>query len=311
MPSERSPLLQRVPVAEPHQRYPHQTLRRICTGLLVCACIAVPLLFYLLPDSVPIPGRHRNSESSVRLNSAQSWPDTTGLSYYELQDILRTTPDEHQVRQWSQYYTAGPHLAGKNLSQAEWTRDRWQEFGVKDTSIVSYDVYVNYPKGHRLALLAGGSNGKAVTYEANLEEDVLEKDSTSGLKDRVPTFHGYSASGNVTARCVFCNYGTIKDFQDLVEAGVELEGLIALVKYGGIFRGLKVKRAQELGMIGVVMYTDPGDDSVQSHDPEDQYPNGPARNPSSVQRGSTQFLSGSPSDRASTHLLTSPRCRSR
>ncbi len=50
------------------------------------------------------------------------------------------------------------------------------------------------------------------------------------------------------------------DFKRLVELGVPLEGKIALAKYGGPFRGLKVKNAQEYGMIGCVIFTDPGDD---------------------------------------------------
>ena len=70
-----------------------------------------------------------------------------------------------------------------------------------------------------------------------------------------------------------------------------LKGKIALVKYGGIFRGLKVKRASELGMIGVVIYSDPGDDGeVTEKNGLKTYPDGPARNPSSVQRGSCQYL---------------------
>ena len=63
------------------------------------------------------------------------------------------TPDPEKAREWSQYYTAGPHLAGKNLSQAIWTKEKWIEFGVKNSLIVDYDVYVNYPQGHRLVLL--------------------------------------------------------------------------------------------------------------------------------------------------------------
>lgn len=217
-----------------------------------------------------------------------SWPESNGLSYDELKEILLETPDPGKAREWSKYYTAGPHLCGKNLSQAQWTRDKWTEFGIPHTEIVSYDMYLNYPLGHRLALLEDGE----VKFEASLEEDVLEEDPTTSLPDRVPVFHGYSASGNVTASYVFCNYGTYSEFEDLQQAGVELEGKIALIKYGFIFRGLKVKRASELGMIGVVMYSDPGDDGeITEANGYETYPDGPARNPSSVQRGSVEYLS--------------------
>ena len=54
--------------------------------------------------------------------------------------------------------------------------------------------------------------------------------------------------------------GSIDDFDRLVELGVEIEGKIALIKYGGLFRGLKVKNAQDHGAIGAVIFLDPGDD---------------------------------------------------
>jgi hypothetical protein len=71
-----------------------------------------------------------------------------------------------------------------------------------------------------------------------------------------------------------------------------LEGKIALVKYGRIFRGLKVKRAEELGMLGVVIYSDPGDDGeITEENGYKPYPEGPARHPYAVQRGSVEYLS--------------------
>lgn len=221
----------------------------------------------------------------------QSWPQSTGKTYEELQEIMLSTPKEDQARAWSKYYTSGQHLAGKNLSQALWTRDRWQENGIK-SDVVSYDIYINYPAGHRLALLRQRKHDQKIEYECSLEEDVLEDDPTTNLTDRVPTFHGYSVSGNVTAPYVFVNFGTYRDYEDLRDAGIDLRGKIALAKYGRNFRGLKVKRAQELGMLGVVMYSDPQEDGdVTEHNGYKPYPEGPARNPSAVQRGSTQFLS--------------------
>lgn len=286
--TERTPLLTTVIVAAPRQRYRHSLVRRTCTFLLVVALTIVTLLFLFGPQHPP---HHRRSNK---------------VSFKELQDILLGTPKEEKAREWSRYYTSGPHLAGKNYSQALWTRERWEEFGIK-AEIVAYDTYINYPLGHRLALyekdnpagLGEGSDagGWRVKFEASLEEDVLDEDPTTGLDNRIPTFHGYSASGNVTAQYVYVNYGTYQDYEDLIKANVSLEGKIAVAKYGGIFRGLKVKRAQDLGMVGAILYSDPGDDRpVTEENGVDTYPNGPARNPSSVQRGSTQFLSLAPGD---------------
>lgn len=168
-----------------------------------------------------------------------------------------------------------------------------------DASIAEYDVYINYPVDHSLSLLKKSDKGDSWTsaFNASLTEAIVEEDPTTSLKDRVPTFHGYSASGNVTGRFVYVNYGTYQDYQDLADAGIDLKGKIAIAKYGGIFRGLKIKRAQELGMIGALIYSDPGDDGDKTEaNGYKQYPEGPARHESSVQRGSVQFLSTRPGD---------------
>lgn len=63
------------------------------------------------------------------------------------------------------------------------------------------------------------------------------------------------------------------------------------------YRGLKVKRAQELGAAGVLIYDDPRDDGgVTVEAGFRPYPHGPARNPTAVQRGSVQFISMYPGD---------------
>jgi N-acetylated-alpha-linked acidic dipeptidase len=316
-PDEHTPLIAVVTVAQPRPRprYTHSRVRRCCTWclgtflFLSIACTLLTLIF--VPDCKHVHGHHKRlcipehpfyrnrgyDNSAWNLGAFVASNPDDPLDYADLVNILNSTPNEDKAREWSNYYTSGPHLAGKNLSQAEWTRDRWIEFGVPQTEIVAYDVYINYPKDHRLALLEKSTkshdakNDWTVKYEASLEEDVLEEDETSGLDNRIPTFHGYSASGNVTGQFVFVNYGLYQDFEDLLAANISLKGKIALAKYGHIFRGLKVKRAEELGMIGCVIYTDPGDDgNITEANGYKTYPNGPARNPSSVQRGSVQFL---------------------
>ncbi|KAF2434032.1 glutamate carboxypeptidase 2 [Tothia fuscella] len=129
-------------------------------------------------------------------------------------------------------------------------------------------VYINYPVSHSLSLAyPTGSH-----FVASLEEAVLEEAPTTGYTDRA-------------------------DFERLLALGVQLEGKIALAKYGGPFRGLKVKDSPEYGLIGTVIFIDPGDDGnitvAKGYAP---YPDGPARNPTSVQRGSVQFLSIYPGD---------------
>lgn len=132
---------------------------------------------------------------------------------------------------------------------------------------------------------------------AKLREEYLPGDPDSRLRDEVPVFHGFSVSGNVQAQYIYAGYGTKKEFELLQSKGIDFKGKIALVKYGYVFRGLKVKAAQEAGAIGTLIFTDPGDDGeVTEENGYAQYPDGPARVPSSVQRGSVQFLSMYPGD---------------
>ncbi|KAM0808156.1 hypothetical protein AB5N19_08498 [Seiridium cardinale] len=297
MSSETTPLITTVKVGTVPRRYPHQTVRRFCTIALGSSLVALLVTFLWTVAFSPLKHHHHHHHHDQPVHH-----DGGHVTFEELKAILLETPSGEKASEWSKYYTAGPHLAGKNLSQAEWTRDRWTEWGIK-SDVVAYDTYINYPVDHRLALLERSKSHSKdaeiwnVAFEATLEEDVLEEDPTSGLEDRIPTFHGYSASGNVTGQFVYVNYGTYQDFDDLVKTNITLEGKIALARYGGIFRGLKVKRAQELGMIGTVIFTDPGDDGEMTEENGHKaYPDGPARHPSSVQRGSVQFLSVAPGD---------------
>lgn len=200
--------------------------------------------------------------------------------------------DAKAIDDWSYYYTQGLHIAGKNESQAQWTADRWAEAGFT-TRLDTYNVYLNYPVNKSLTMTY--SNGSV--YQPSLEEDVLPEDPTTGFPNRVPTFHGYSHSGAATAQFVYVGLGQQDDFERLLDLGVELEGKIAISRYGGPFRGLKVKNSQAYGMIGTIIFTDPADDgNITVANGYAAYPDGPARNPTSVQRGSVQFLSTYPGD---------------
>lgn len=190
-------------------------------------------------------------------------------------------------------YTSEAHLAGTKTDkkQAEWTLDQFESFGL-DTKIDTYWPLLNYPISHRFALVTGP---KHLRYEAKLTEDPVEEDETSRDPNVVPTFHGYSKNGTVTGRVVYANYGRVEDFQFLKDQGIQLEGTIALVRYGGSFRGLKVRAAEVFGCVGALIYSDPIDDGPLNKDnssnPAESYPDGPWRSKSSAQRGSVQYLS--------------------
>jgi hypothetical protein len=165
---------------------------------------------------------------------------TQTLSLPDAEKIILESPSPAFLRSQSRYYASGAHLAGKNYTQATYTQALWQSYGIH-AEIEEYEVLLNYPVSHRIALL--NPNG-AVEYEAELGEDVVPEDSTSVEPDTVPTFHGYSANGNVTGELVYANFGQIEDFRLLEKMGVNVSGKVVIVRYGTTFRGLKVKAAQ-------------------------------------------------------------------
>ncbi|KAJ2978806.1 hypothetical protein NUW58_g7378 [Xylaria curta] len=112
----------------------------------------------------------------------------------EEEQILVDSVSNVSISEWSYYYTHGYHIAGKNLSMAEWTAQRWREYGW-NASVLSYNVYLNYPVNKSLSLAY--SNGS--TFQPLLDEAVLDVDDTTSYPNRVPTFHGYSASGSAEA----------------------------------------------------------------------------------------------------------------
>ncbi|KAK3717384.1 hypothetical protein LTR37_005773 [Vermiconidia calcicola] len=204
--------------------------------------------------------------------------------------LIISSFDNNSISDWSYYYTHGLHVAGTNESQAQWTADRWSEAGIPSTRLDTYNVFLNYPINKSMIMTY--ANGSVFTPA--LVEDILPEDDTTSYPNRVPTFHGYSFSGAASGEFVYVGRGQQVDFDAL---GVELEGKIAISRYGGPFRGLKVRNAQSYGMIGAILFTDPADDgNVTVANGYAAYPDGPARNPTSVQRGSVQFLSTYPGD---------------
>lgn len=226
------------------------------------------------------------------------------LTTTQAQELLVSVLESSNLaRNWSYKYTHEQHLLGQNHGLVEWTQAKFKEYGLKHVRTEPYDVYINEPEDHALRLL---DSDFSVIYEALLKEDVLAEDPTSG-GDTVPTFHGYSASGNVTSTYFYANYGRVLDFAKLHELGLNMTGKIAIVRYGLIYRGLKVKFAQEHGVVGVVMYSDPGDDGeFTPQNGYKQYPHGPARQESSVERGSVMYLSYGPGDPTTPGYASKP-----
>jgi N-acetylated-alpha-linked acidic dipeptidase len=214
--------------------------------------------------------------------------DRQAQTQAQAEKAFMETPSPERARQWLFALTEEPHVAGTPAERkvAEWVRDRFKEFGL-DVEMVKYDVFLNYPKNVSLRMIQPREE------KLSLVEDIYSRDKDSTPQGQFPAFHGYGASGTATGQIVYVNYGTPEDFDRLKSMGISVEGRIVLVRYGGPFRGLKVKESQDRGAAGVLIYSDPADDGYARGD---VYPEGPMRPPSAIQRGSVQFLSLQPGD---------------
>ena len=182
------------------------------------------------------------------------------------------------LRAWMKNLSSEANQVGSphDKANAEFVRDQLKEWGWDAQIEVFYPLYPTL-KAHTLELVA------PTKFVAALKEPPVAGDATSSRTDGMGPYNVYGADGDVTGDLVYVNYGMPDDYKDLARRGVDVKGKIAITRYGGGWRGLKPKLAQEHGAIACIIYSDPqGDGYAQG----DVYPKGGWRPADGVQRGS-------------------------
>jgi N-acetylated-alpha-linked acidic dipeptidase len=100
-------------------------------------------------------------------------------------------------------------------------------------------------------------------------------------------WNAYSGSGEVVGEVVYAHYGRDEDFARLKELGVDVTNKIVLARYGGNYRGYKVKFAEAAGAKGLIIFSDPADVGFVAGP---GYPEGTFYNECCIQRGSIVTL---------------------
>ena len=221
-----------------------------------------------------------------------------GQAVYADPELLRVFVQSHMnehnhIQEYLKFLTEYPHISGleRNYVLAEWMEEEFKSAGLVDVSLERFDVYMNYPKegGRTVSIIEPPEK----RWDAIIEEELAYTDP---VREQPYVFHGYSKTGDVTGRLIYANYGSREDFKRLEEAGVSVEGSIALVRYGGTEtdRGLKVRAAELAGAVGCIIYSDPAEDGfVQGP----VWPDGRYRSDDSAQRGTvavTSYVAGDP-----------------
>ncbi len=196
--------------------------------------------------------------------------------------------DPAEMDAWLQRLSSAPNQVGgpHDKANAQWQLAMFKGWGW-DARIETFEVLYPTPISEKLELLG------PKPFTAALHEPAVAGDRTSGLPGQLPPYLAYQGDGDVTAPVVYVNYGMPDDYEALDRMGVSVKGKIVFARYGGGWRGLKPKLAQEHGAVGCVIYSDPADDGYAT---DDVWPKGPQRPAFGVQRGSVQDMTLYPGD---------------
>lgn len=180
---------------------------------------------------------------------------------------------------WLKQLSSGPNHVGSahNKANAEFILSKFREWGW-DAEIQRLEVLYPTPASTAVELITPRH-----IVLGGMEPEIPEDASSGNLQDAIPPYVAYQSDGDVTATVVYVNYGMLDDYETLDRRGISVAGKIVLARYGGGWRGLKPKLAQERGAVGTLIYSDPADDGYAIFD---TYPEGGGRHPNAVQRGS-------------------------
>ncbi|MFN2473060.1 MAG: transferrin receptor-like dimerization domain-containing protein [Sphingomicrobium sp.] len=201
-------------------------------------------------------------------------------------DALISSADQQR---WLEDMSSAPNHVGSphDKANAEMQLALFKQWGW-DAHIERFDVLYPTPISTNFEMVAP----TRVTLGG--QEPAIAQDPTSSrTAGALPPYVAYQGDGDVTAPVVYVNYGLPADYDALEQRGISVKGKIILARYGGGWRGLKPRLAQEHGAVGCLIYSDPADDSFAEADP---YPLGGGRPEHGVQRGSVQDMTTYPGD---------------
>lgn len=235
--------------------------------------------------------RRLNALMTACAVAALSLAPAAAASDPALEARLRAELDPAEMGGWLKTMSALPIHVGAphNKANAEMTLKQFRDWGW-DARIETF--WVLYPTPEEVSLELVG--GEGAPFKATLTEPAMPGDESSARQqDALPAYVAFQGDGEVTAPLVYVNYGMPADYDALERLGVSVKGKIVIARYGQGWRGLKPKLAQEHGAVGAIIYSDPRDDGYSAND---VYPEGPARPPTGVQRGSVADMTFAPGD---------------
>ena len=258
------------------------TTSRVLRSLAIPATLLAAAGLTLTPSPDPAPPQ-------VGLPARSPTPQTPTLTgftarraswHLACEQRFLELPRSESFREHLRTITEHPHPAGSaaQVRVGEYIAQAMERAGLEVTRY-PYDVY--------LPELTDDVEVHIVTPVAmrlSNREPALPEDRFSGHPDLLNGWNAYSGSGDVTGEVVYANQGRREDYLALDSMGVSIAGKVVIARYGGNFRGYKVKFAEERGAAAVVMFNNPGPSDLAP------YPEGPMMNGQTIQRGSVLTL---------------------
>ena len=216
--------------------------------------------------------------------STQAATQKAPASQAAVEKIFDAAISSADQSKWNKLMASEPNHVGSPHDKwnAEWELKKFKEFGW-DAHIETFEVLYPTPISETVEML-----GKH-PHTATLQEKPIPGDTSSTAKDKaLPAYLAYQGDGDITAKLVYVNYGMPDDYKALRRMGISVKGKIVIARYGHGWRGLKPLLAQMHGAAGCLIYSDPADDGYGT---DAVYPEGPARPPQGIQRGSVEDMS--------------------
>jgi len=257
-----------------HAKWLDGGYRTLAAVFLICVVLALPAAAAPAP-AVPVPAPEPPTTERIAGFTADksAWER-------DYEALLKAIPDPDNCRKNSIALTEHPTLVGSDWDwwNVQYSLAELRSYGL-EPELKTYYVYMSLPKSIQVEMVA------PTPYVAKTKESPFSWQKH--FEDVVVGYIAYSPSGDVTADLVYVNYGVPEDYAKLAELGVDVQGKIAVARYGKVYRGVKNKVAHENGAAGLILFSDPADDGYVKGP---VYPDGPWRPADGIQRGTTIYL---------------------
>lgn len=262
------------------------------------------------PAPGPAPGARPADAVTAPADAGDTLPRLTGFTVESsrrqraLERRFLAVPASSSADRTAGWLAAAPHVAGsaRQARLADSLAARLERMGF-EVEVERFEVDLPYPDSLTLELVAPRHRsfrlrepfpGAAEPGPVRPVEDRGGRPSRAGRDEPHRwTWNAYSADATARGEVVYANYGRAEDYRALRRAGVDVEDKVVLARYGVVYRGTKVREAEERGAAGIILYPDPADGGFVEGD---TVPHGPYRPTGSAQRGTVSYLWRYPGD---------------